>query len=174
MCNTQNHPLEPDEKNPNTLLISASPHFVIWGQEWDKQLEGEKRNWSRNCSIMRFSNSNKNNSKTFPSLFNIKCLLVHDLMLFLKLNTVCSSLAHCSDHYKQPFVIFKLGEHKKAGGIFDFSVYRWYGDVGTWGSWYVLSGAGFCLTFHIGLTCLQSTSTNGRFGEGQHFFRKIL
>lgn len=173
MCNTQNHPLKPDERSPNTLLISASLYFVIWGQEWDKQLEGEKRNWSRNCSIMRFSNSNKNNSKTFPSLFNIKCLLVHDLMLFLKLNTVRSSLAHCSDHYNQPFVIFKLGEYKKGDKTlrhFCLQMIWRRGDMGLPG----MSSLGkvFLLpsTWDRRVYSPQ-TAMNGRFREGKHFFR---
>lgn len=36
-------------------------------------------------------------TKNISSLFNVKRWLVHGLMPFLKLNTVHSSLAHCSD-----------------------------------------------------------------------------
>lgn len=134
MRKTQNPPLKPDERNLHTLRISASLHFVIWGQERDKQLQGEKRNWSRICSIMRFSNSNKNTSKTFPSLINTECLSVHDLMLFLTLNTAFAPhLLMALTAVGNPLWFPNLGTMKK-GEIFDFSVYRWPGDTATWGS----------------------------------------
>lgn len=94
-------------------------------------------------------------------------------MPFLKLNTVHSLLAHRSDHYNQPFVIFKVGEDEKRGQSLNslFIDIIWKGgDLGLPG----MSSLGFCLTFHTGLACLQSTWMNGRFREGKHVFRRVL
>lgn len=52
-------------------------------------------------------------------------------MLLLKLNTVLSVLAHCSNHSNQPFVIFKLGEYKE--GWRKSLNYLFTGDMEKWG-----------------------------------------
>lgn len=93
-------------------------------------------------------------------------------MPFLKLNTVHPSLSHCSDHYNQPFVIFKLGEYKKGwekslNYLFTSNMEKW----GPGAPWFVFSGETFHLTFCKGLAHLQSTSMNDRFREGKQFFR---
>lgn len=73
-------------------------------------------------------------------------------------------------------MIFKLEEYKKRGQIFEFSVYRRYGEVGIQGS-LVCPLWGSFLSYmpqRTGRHVYSPPLMNGRFREGKHFFRQIL
>ena len=65
-------------------------------------------------------------------------------MLLLKLNTIYSSLAHCSDHYNQLWDFQAWGTHKKVvgRGIFEFSVYMIWSSGGLGLPSHTLCGGG--------------------------------